>query len=104
MLNAMNVSPHVEEATKEGPQHVARCSNMVRRAKATRIRTQSHKLRSSDNLQICEPSRAPIGAPIGTLPPELVAVMEAWPTLPDNVKADILAIVRARAHAPIGRE
>lgn len=35
-----------------------------------------------------------LGAQLGALPPELMAVVEAWPSLPEGVKASILAAVR----------
>jgi hypothetical protein len=37
--------------------------------------------------------------PDGT-PPDLAAVVAAWPTLPEPIRAGILALVRAAAPAP----
>ena len=36
-----------------------------------------------------------LAAPKATLDPQLAAVVEAWPTLPEPIKAGILAMVRA---------
>ena len=42
---------------------------------------------------------AALGPEIGPIDPELVVVIEAWPSLPDVVRADVLAMIRAPSGA-----
>ena len=39
--------------------------------------------------------RLALHLPYETLPPELTALIDAWPSLPEPIKAEILAMVRA---------
>ena len=41
---------------------------------------------------------------IGTFPPDLAAVVEAWPSLPEETRTDILAMVRAAAGGIAGQD
>ncbi len=50
------------------------------------------------NQSTCE-NEAPAGTYLGAYPPELAPVVEAWGTLPEHLKAAILALV-ATAQPP----
>lgn len=52
---------------------------------------------SSENRGVADESGADsgaLGAQVGAIDPELGAIIDAWPTLPDAIKAGILAMVR----------
>jgi hypothetical protein len=57
-----------------------------------------HHLDSAENRAILAQGSAESGAPTLanlSIPPELAALIDAWPRLPEPIKAGILALVRA---------
>ena len=57
---------------------------------------------TSDSANTCDNPADPLGVLLGVLRsecPDLAAVVAAWPTLPDAVRAGIVAMVRASAAA-----
>ncbi|MCE9556742.1 MAG: hypothetical protein K8T91_25615 [Planctomycetes bacterium] len=50
---------------------------------------------SADSVPSCDDSQNALGGLLGVLTPELADVVKAWPTLPEAIRAGIVAMVKA---------
>jgi integrase len=56
---------------------------------------QSREYSTFEDSEECAARGAAVGGDFGPVDPDLGVVVDAWPTLPESVRADILAMVRA---------